>query len=65
MGISNREKEIIGLISSGYTSREIGNHLAISKETVKSHKHSLFKKVQAKNAANLVYIVLSQGVLDY
>ena len=46
--LSIRERQIIKYISSGFTNEEIGNNLYISKETVKSHKHRLFRKTQSK-----------------
>lgn len=62
--ISDREKQIIRLISYGFTCREIANQLAISRETVKSHKNSIFRKLDARNAANLIHISHCNGVIE-
>jgi DNA-binding NarL/FixJ family response regulator len=52
--ISKRETEILRLMSLGYSTKEIANQLHVSNETVKSHRKNLFKKLSAKNSANLI-----------
>jgi DNA-binding CsgD family transcriptional regulator len=52
--ITPREKQVLQLIASEYTTLEIANILHISDDTVKTHRKSLFSKVGAKNAAGLV-----------
>jgi DNA-binding NarL/FixJ family response regulator len=52
--ISKREIEILRLISLGCSTKDIANQLHVSNETVKSHRKNLFKKLSAKNSANLI-----------
>lgn len=56
--LSNREQEIITLISEGYTSKEIGDKLFISPRTVDTHRKNLMAKLQVKNTAGLVRFAL-------
>ncbi|MBN1755296.1 response regulator transcription factor [bacterium] len=43
--LTNREQEIIGLISKGLCNKEIAQHLYISVYTVKSHVHNILEKL--------------------
>lgn len=56
--LSEREKEIIGLCSSGLTSKEIGDRLHISATTVNTHLQRACDKVHAKNRIHLVSMYL-------
>lgn len=52
--ISNAEKEVLILLCEGHTSKEIGQVLFRSEETIKSHRKNLLSKFQCKNVAALV-----------
>lgn len=45
LGITDRELEILGLIAQGLSSREIGERLFVSENTVKTHSSRLFDKL--------------------
>lgn len=51
--ISAREQEILLLVGTGATSREIAERLGISLRTVEVHRSSLMSKLDAANAAML------------
>ncbi len=53
-GISKREREIVLLVLSGRTSKEIEEKLFISYGTVKNHIYNIYKKLKIKNRAELV-----------
>src|SRR5713226_9439394 len=40
--LSDREKEIVQLVTQGFRNREIGEKLFISEQTVKNHLHNIF-----------------------
>lgn len=44
--ISKREREVLLLISGGYSAGEIAGELFISEETVKTHRKSLLFKLK-------------------
>jgi two-component system, NarL family, response regulator LiaR len=48
LGITPRELEILGLIASGLSNREIASRLFVSENTVKTHSSRLFDKLGAK-----------------
>lgn len=52
--LSNRQKEVIELLSKGYLYKEIAALLYISPETVKSHCHAIYKKLHADNKTEAI-----------
>ena len=49
--LSAREREVLVLIASGATNREIAERLYLSPHTVKEHASSLYRKLGVKNRA--------------
>ena len=62
--LTEREIEILKLISNGLTNREIAKQLKISPKTVDSHRRSLLQKVGTKNAAGLVRFAFQHNLID-
>ncbi|MCZ7657469.1 MAG: response regulator [Xanthobacteraceae bacterium] len=59
--LTPREREVLGQIASGASNKEAGRHLGISPRTIEVHRARIMEKLGAKNAADLVRIVLSEG----
>jgi len=57
-GISPREREIISLMITGKSNREITEALYISQETVKKHIYNAYRKIGVKNRVQLMNAVL-------
>jgi two-component system response regulator FixJ len=57
--LTPREREVLSQIASGASNREAGQQLAISPRTVEVHRARIMDKLGAKNAADLVRIVLT------
>jgi two-component system response regulator NreC len=53
--ISPRESEILKLIISGYTNKEIAAKLYLSARTVEGHRARLLQKFDVRNTAELVF----------
>lgn len=51
--LTEREIEILKLIAQEYSTKEIGNQLSISVNTVESHRKNLMRKLKVKNAIGL------------
>ena len=60
---TGRETQVLQLISDGLANREIGQHLFLSEETVKSHVRHLLAKLQARSRAHAVAIGFRRGLL--
>lgn len=62
--ITDREKEVIVLISKGFTLKEVGKQLFISSKTVEFHKTNAFKKLGLKNRSEMMNFVIKKGWLN-
>jgi two-component system, NarL family, nitrate/nitrite response regulator NarL len=54
MHITNREKQLIGLIEKDLTNKQIAEALNISTLTVETHRKNIFRKTGTNNALSLV-----------
>ncbi|HLT72795.1 MAG TPA: response regulator transcription factor [Cyclobacteriaceae bacterium] len=52
--ISPREKEVLGLVAQGLSTKLVADRLGISTRTVESHRINMLKKLKAGNTAELV-----------
>jgi two-component system, LuxR family, response regulator FixJ len=52
--LSEREREVVGLIVEGLTNKEIGRALSLSPRTVETHRANLFAKLEAESLAHLI-----------
>ncbi|MEO7547232.1 MAG: response regulator [Ramlibacter sp.] len=52
--LSEREREVLGLIVTGLTNKEIGRALDLSPRTVETHRANLFAKLEAESLAQLI-----------
>ena len=61
--LSEREREVLGLIVAGLTNKEIGRALDVSPRTVETHRANLFAKLEAESLAQLIrrYAELVEG----
>lgn len=59
--ISDREQEIIRLISRGRTNLEIADMLYVSLQTVKQHIYNIYRKLHVKNRVQLANFIRNVG----
>ena len=52
--LSNKESEVLGLISKGLTTNEIAAKLFVSSRTIETHRANILKKLEVKNSAELI-----------
>ena len=57
-GLTEREKEVLDLLTQGCTNRQIGERLAISANTVKKHVDHILQKLGVSNRASAVAMAL-------
>ncbi|MDI6852528.1 MAG: response regulator transcription factor [Deltaproteobacteria bacterium] len=59
--LTDREKQILKLISEGKSSREIGELLYISARTVQNHRVNIMRKLNLKKTADLIKYAIQKG----
>ncbi len=52
--LTEREKQVLYYLSKGYTTQEIADKLHVSYFTDKAHRNHLAKKLNAKNAIEII-----------
>jgi DNA-binding NarL/FixJ family response regulator len=62
--LTDREKEIIGLICKGKSSAEIADELFIHQRTVETHRQRMITKVGAKNFIGVIVFALKHNLLE-
>lgn len=60
--LSVREKEVLRMVASGYTSTEIGSRLLISGMTVNTHIRNIYRKLQVRTRAQAVRFASLRGL---
>ncbi|MGH2991198.1 MAG: response regulator [Solirubrobacterales bacterium] len=61
--LSGREREVVGLIASGATNREIAQRLYLSPHTVKEHTSAIYRKLGVRNRAEAVKRAQRLGII--
>lgn len=61
--LTRREKEVLFLISEGYTNAQIAEKLFISADTVNTHRKKLLAKLEVKNTAMLIKYAVDNKLL--
>ena len=61
---SKRETQVLELLATGKTNRDIGTKLFISESTVKFHVHAILSKLDAGNRTEAVSIAAQLGIID-
>ena len=61
--LTEREHQVLALLSRGCTSNEISAQLFISSNTVEYHSKQLLRKTNSRNVADLIGNAYRQGLL--
>ena len=62
--LTEREQEILKMLVSGSSIKQIGNELFISFKTVENHKASIMSKLKCKNMVELTRFAFETGLVD-
>ena len=58
--LTDRERQIMRLVSEGLSNKEIGRRLSLSDGTIKVHLHHIFQKLEIYNRTALAALAISQ-----
>ncbi len=61
--LSNREKEVLGLVARGASNKEIALQCCVSQTTVKAHLRRILEKLEVRNRAQAVAKAIERGYL--
>jgi PAS domain S-box-containing protein len=62
--LTRREREVLRLVALGSDTRRVAAQLCISSETVRTHVRNAMKKTGARTRAQLVALVLADGLIE-
>ncbi len=62
LGLSRREQQLVGLIQTGLTNKEMARRLNLSEQTVKNHVHRMLRKVGAPDRLSIVEACRNEGL---
>ncbi len=60
--VSDREREVLALLSRGMANKEIARHLGISEKTVKAHLTSIFRQIKVSDRTQAALWAHAQGI---
>ncbi len=61
--LTKRQKQVLGLIASGYRTKEIAFEIGLKSETINAHVISIRKKLNAKSNAHAIFLI-DRTILD-
>ena len=63
--LTSREHEILRLIATGQTNRQIANTLSVSIKTVENHRINVMSKLNTHSLPDLIRTSVKLGLIDY
>lgn len=63
LALTTREREIVGLVAAGLSSKEIASRLGLSVKTVSNHRLRAMERIGVRNAAELTHYAIEQGLI--
>jgi len=61
-GLSEREAEVLSLVSRGLTNRAVAHAMHLSEDTVKTHLKSVYRKLGIRNRASATRFAIRSGI---
>ena len=62
-GLTEREVQVLRLVASGQTGKEIAAELVLSVRTVERHVENIYGKIAARNRADATAYALTRGIV--
>lgn len=62
--LSGREREVLHLVATGLSAKEVAVELSVSTKTVEAHRTSLMRKLGVRKATELVRYALRHGLIE-
>jgi DNA-binding NarL/FixJ family response regulator len=62
--LSDREYQVMSMIASGKTVKEIADELSLSVQTISTYRSRILEKMKMKNNQEIIYYAVKQGLVD-
>ncbi len=62
--LSDREYQVMSMIASGKTIKEIADELSLSVQTISTYRSRILEKMKMKNNAEIIYYAVKQGLVE-
>lgn len=62
--LSEREREVLGLIAEGKSNKEIAMHLGIGVRTTETHRERIMRKLDIHSVAGLTKFAITHGIIS-
>ena len=62
--LSDREYQVMCMLASGRTVKEVAAELTLSAKTVSTHRHHILEKMQLKNTAQLIHYAVKHHLVN-
>ena len=63
-GLSDREREVLQLVATGLTNKEVAQTLSISQFTVRNHLKHIAEKLEITDRTEAVFVALQTGLIS-
>ncbi|MDJ0658111.1 MAG: response regulator transcription factor [Crocosphaera sp.] len=64
LGLTSRESEVLDLVTTGLSNKEIAQHLHLSERTIEKHVSKLLEKTETSNRVGLVRFALDHHLVS-
>ena len=61
--MTHREQQVLELVASGYSAKQIASHIGIAPRTVEGHVETVRLKMRARNKTHMVTQAVLAGLL--
>jgi DNA-binding NarL/FixJ family response regulator len=62
--LSTREEEVLRLLATGETNRQIAKRLFVAEETIKSHVAAIFRKLEVSDRTRAAVLAVKAGLVE-
>ncbi len=62
--LSGREQEVMALVATGKSNRDMAELLGVSPKTIETHRSNLMRKLDAGSVADLVRVAIVSGMVE-
>ncbi len=61
--LTQRELDVLQILQTGWSAKEMGSHLFLSEATIKSHLAAIYRKLEVKNRTQAVMVALANHLI--